>query len=97
MALLPAGADHFHLFPVVGKFFAAIQAHNVCSGQRGCLSTTATATSSYRKTITAMPATKDSFDQFAEHVTIPQESRSSRTSFEVWCYVPARSLTSKPA
>ena len=71
MALLPGAADHFHLFPVVWKFLAAIQAHNVGSGQRGCLITTAIATNGYRKTITAMPATKDCFDQFTEHATSP--------------------------
>lgn len=81
MTALPVGTDHSHCFPVVGKFPAAIQAHNVCSGQGGCLITTGAAAHRYRKPTTAVPATKESIEQFAEHMCLLKPAAFSSTSY----------------
>jgi hypothetical protein len=67
--------DHLHLLPVIREFSAAIQAGHISSSKSGCLRTACGATNRDGKTVTRVPTTEKSIEQFCDHGA-PSTSRA---------------------
>ena len=67
MALLGSAADDLHLFPVVGKFLATVQADHVGASKRCGLAAVGTRTNRDREAVMAVPAPKERVEKPAYH------------------------------
>ena len=68
----PIWVHDSHLFPGVGKFFAAIEADHVRSSHRGGFVAAHTWADRDGKAVMTMPATEQGIDEFINHTFYPQ-------------------------
>ena len=71
-------SDHFHVLPVVGKLFAAIEAGDIGSCESRGLRAPFRAANGYGEAVASVPATKKCIDQFCNHdpPSIPERVQS---------------------
>ena len=77
LPVLLGGGDDFHFLPVVGKFFAAIEADNISSGQGCGLGAALRPTDGNGKAIVRVFAPEQCIQQFCNHdpPSIPEPVR----------------------
>jgi hypothetical protein len=61
------GSDDLHFLPVVRKFFSAIQASHISSGQNSGLGAARCPTNGYREAVMSVPAAEHCINQFPKH------------------------------
>ena len=65
--------NYFHLFPVVRKFSAAIQAYDVGAGEGSRFNAAGTGTNCNGKTVASVPAAEKHVEQFRDHYRPPPQ------------------------
>src|SRR5579864_4123536 len=64
---------HFHLFPVIRKLSAAIQAYDVGAGEGSRFNAAETGTNCNGKTVTSVPAAEKHVEQLRDHNRPPPQ------------------------